>query len=192
MWFICPPASRRFHVGENGYLASEKEMEMRPAGWLIQEKEVSNLGTLDHSTFWLHGVMDDSCPLEIHMDLHVIHQEERRLEHNKDNEYHFSISVLGFVLCALYVCIHIVIAIQWTLDSICSKSNSKKYHYPLVHLKFGLILKDHDVASISETFSLSHLFLLGKSMRHPLSHEIDVRRQYEAREMQDKNEWRCV
>lgn len=167
MWFICPQASRRFYVGENGYLASGIEMEMRPAGWLIQGKEVSNLGTLDHSTFWLHGVMDDSCPFVIHMDFHVIHQEGRRLAHNKENEHRFSISALGLVLCALYI--FIVIAIQWTLDPICSKSSSTKYHHHWVHLKFGLILKDHDVASISETFYLSHLFLVGKGTRHPLS-----------------------
>lgn len=119
MWFICPWASRRFYVGENGCLASWREMEMRPAGWLIQWKEVSNLGTLDHSTFWLHGVLGDSCPLETHMDLHVICQEGRRQEHNKENEHVFGISVLGLMRCALSIFIHKVIAtVQWSLGSV--------------------------------------------------------------------------
>lgn len=56
--------------------------------------------------------MDDSCPVVIHMDFHVIHQEGRRLEHNKENEHCVSISVLSLVLYALYIFIHIVSAIQ--------------------------------------------------------------------------------
>lgn len=44
------------------------------------------------------------------MGLHVIYQEGRRQEHNKENEHVFSISVLGLMLRALSIFIHKVIA----------------------------------------------------------------------------------
>lgn len=175
MWFICPWASRRFRVGENGCLASGRELETRPAGWLIQWKEVSNLGTLAHSTFWLHGVLSDSCPLEIHVDLHVICQEGRRQAHNKQNEHVFSISVLGLVhvLCT-YIYINIIASIQWSLGSVRLENVFKvraysKHHHHWVCPKSGLTQKDHSVASIVETVCFISSLPLGKTVRHLLS-----------------------